>query len=80
MNSIIISAIGLDRPGIVSELTGIINNHGGNIEESRMSKLGMDFAVIMLFSLNKFLIFRQNIPISSHKNHSYKTTKQYFCN
>ena len=53
MNNIIISAIGSDRPGIVLELTGIIINHGGNVEESRMTRLGSDFAIIMLVSIKK---------------------------
>ena len=52
MNSQIISAIGSDRPGIVSELTGIITNHGGNLEESRMTRLGSDFVIFMLVSLD----------------------------
>ena len=52
MNSHIISAIGSDRPGIVSKLTGIITNHGGNIEESRMTRLGSDFVIFMLVSLD----------------------------
>ena len=52
MSSLIISAIGPDRPGIVSELTGIITNHGGNIEDSRMSRLGSDFGIIMLVSVD----------------------------
>ncbi len=48
----IITAIGSDRPGIVSELSGIITTHGGNVEESRMSRLGSDFAIIMLVSVS----------------------------
>ena len=48
MKNLIITAIGSDRPGIVSELSGIISTHGGNVEESRMTRLGSDFAIIML--------------------------------
>ena len=51
MNNLIISAIGSDRSGIVSEISGIITSHGGNVEESRMSRLGADFAIIMLVSV-----------------------------
>ena len=53
MNNIIISAIGSDRSGIVLELSSIITNHGGNVEESRMTRLGTDFAIIMLVSIKK---------------------------
>ena len=48
MHSLIISAVGSDRPGIVSELSGTITSHGGNIEKSRMTRLGSDFTIIML--------------------------------
>ena len=53
MNNIIISAIGVDRPGIVSELSSIITNHGGNVEESKMTRLGSDFAIIMLVAVKQ---------------------------
>ena len=52
MNKLIISAVGSDRPGIVSEISGVITSHGGNVEESRMSKMGSDFAIIMLVSVS----------------------------
>ena len=52
MNSLIISAVGSDRSGIVSEISDIITSHGGNVEESRMSRLGSDFAIIMLVSVD----------------------------
>jgi len=48
LKSLIISAVGSDRPGIVSELSGVITSHGGNIEKSRMARLGSDFTIIML--------------------------------
>ena len=51
MNSLIISAIGTDRPGIVSELSNVITSHGANVEESRMIRLGSGFAIVMLVSV-----------------------------
>jgi glycine cleavage system transcriptional repressor len=48
MNSLLISAVGSGRPGIVSERSGAITSHGGNIEKSRMTRLGSDFTIIML--------------------------------
>ena len=61
MLSFIISTIGSDRPGIVSEMTSLITSYGGNVEESRMSKMGSDFAIIML------------IRVLGKKNDSLKT-------
>ena len=52
MHSLIISAVGSDRPGIVSELSGAITSHGGNIEKSRMTSLGSDFTIIMLVTVD----------------------------
>ena len=52
MNSLIISAVGSDRPGIVSEISGVITSHGGNIEKSRMTRLGADFTIIMLVTVD----------------------------
>ena len=52
MDHIIISAFGSDRPGIVSHLTGAITSHGGNIEESRMVKLGSDFTTMIFVSVS----------------------------
>ena len=52
MDHIIISAFGADKPGIVSHLTGTITSHGGNIEESRMVKLGTDFTTMILVSVS----------------------------
>jgi len=43
--------VGSDHPGIVSELSGVITNHGANVEESRMARLGSDFAILMLVSV-----------------------------
>jgi glycine cleavage system transcriptional repressor len=53
MKHIIISAFGKDKPGIVSHFTGVITSHGGNIEESRMTKLGTEFTIMVLVSVSK---------------------------
>jgi glycine cleavage system transcriptional repressor len=49
---IVLSAIGSDRTGIVQDITEVILNCGGNIEESRMTTLGNEFAMLMLVSGN----------------------------
>ncbi|HEY9200656.1 MAG TPA: ACT domain-containing protein [Gammaproteobacteria bacterium] len=48
--SLAITAIGADRPGIVNELTEALLDAGLNIEDSRMSILGGEFAMIILVS------------------------------
>ena len=46
--SLVISALGNDKPGIVNELSKTILDQGGNISESRMTVLGGEFAMMLL--------------------------------
>jgi glycine cleavage system transcriptional repressor len=46
----ILSAIGRDRPGLVAELAQLVFDCDVNLEDSRMTILGTDFAVILLCS------------------------------
>ncbi|MBT8129296.1 MAG: glycine cleavage system protein R [Gammaproteobacteria bacterium] len=47
---LVITALGDDRPGIVDELSNALFRHNLNIEDSRMSVLGGEFAVLLLVS------------------------------
>ena len=49
---IVLSAIGTDRAGVVDELSKVILDCGGNIEESRMTALGNEVAMLLLVSGN----------------------------
>ena len=49
---IVISALGSDRTGVVQDLTKVILSCDGNIEESRMTTLGSEFAMLLLVSGN----------------------------
>jgi len=49
---IVLSVIGTDRTGIVQDISKVILECGGNIEESRMTALGAEFAMLMLISGN----------------------------
>lgn len=50
--SLVISALGNDKPGIVNELSKAILDQGGNISESRMTVLGGEFAMMLLVTGN----------------------------
>lgn len=50
LNQLVISAIGSDRPGIVNQLSQLIVNNNGNIDDSRMTVLGGEFAIILQIS------------------------------
>jgi len=47
----VLTLTGPDRIGIVDEVTGLLLRRGGNVETSRMARLGGEFAVLMLVSM-----------------------------
>ena len=49
----ILSAIGKDRPGIVADVSEVIFECGGNIEDSSTTLLRSHFALLLLFSTEK---------------------------
>jgi glycine cleavage system regulatory protein len=48
---LVMTIIGNDRPGLVESVAGVIAQHGGNWLESRMSRLGGQFAGILRVSV-----------------------------
>ncbi len=49
--TIVFTLTGTDRVGIVDEVTRLLLESGGNIETSRMARLGGEFAILVLLSL-----------------------------
>lgn len=49
--NIVFTLTGPDRIGIVESVTKMFLDHGGNVESSRMARLGGEFAILMLVSL-----------------------------
>ena len=47
----VLTLTGPDRIGIVDRLTGVVLARRGNVETSRMARLGGEFAVLMLVSM-----------------------------
>ncbi len=48
MHELAVTAIGTDRPGIVAAVTRILHERGGNLEDSAMTILGGQFAIVLL--------------------------------
>ena len=48
---LVLTIIGPDKRGIVANITETILDHHASIEESRMTRLGGEFAIIMLISI-----------------------------
>jgi glycine cleavage system transcriptional repressor len=51
MTKAVISGIGPDQPGIVAAIANILYKHGCNIEDSTMTRLAQEFAVILIISV-----------------------------
>ena len=43
----VLTAVGRDRPGLVEEFTKLVFHYDGNVEASRMVRLGGDFAMLV---------------------------------
>jgi glycine cleavage system transcriptional repressor len=52
-NYFILSAIGKDRPGVIADVSEVIYDCGGNIEDSSVSLLRNHFALLLLFSTER---------------------------
>ena len=51
MESLVVTVIGKDRPGLVESVSAVVETHGGNWVESRMSRLAGEFAGILRVSV-----------------------------
>ena len=73
--NIILSVIGPDKSGIVSDISKIVKNHSGNINNSRMIRLGDLFTIMVsitieenhISDLNKQLMNHSSYQISIHE-------------
>ena len=43
-----VTAVGADQPGIIARVTGVLLEHGGNLDDSSMTILGGQFAIVLL--------------------------------
>jgi glycine cleavage system regulatory protein len=52
MNSLVFTFIGPDKPGLIEKVSSVVNQHGGNWLESRMSQLAGQFAGIVRVAIS----------------------------
>lgn len=66
---LVVTAIGTDRTGIVSDLTRLVNDCSCNILDSRMAIFGQEFTFIMLLSGDRLAIAKveNSLPSTSHE-------------
>lgn len=53
MKHFVLTAVGEDRPGIVADLTKVLYREGFNIEDSAMTRLNNEFAVMLIVTTEK---------------------------
>jgi glycine cleavage system transcriptional repressor len=53
VHELAVTAIGADRPGIVARVTRILQDRGGNLEDSAMTILGGHFAIVLLVATDE---------------------------
>jgi glycine cleavage system transcriptional repressor len=52
-NYFLLAAFGKDRPGIVAGVTGVLFEHGANLEDASMTRIGGEFSMMLVMSLPK---------------------------
>jgi glycine cleavage system transcriptional repressor len=73
-NNLVFTLTGPDRIGIVEDVTQLMLKHDGNVETSRMMRLGGAFAVLMLVSIPADQIAHLNKDVESLIAEGYKVT------
>jgi glycine cleavage system transcriptional repressor len=70
--NLVLTLTGHDRIGIVEQVTKEVLKHTGNIEASRMARLGGEFAMLMLVSVpgQKFEELRQGVHSLQDKGYT----------
>jgi glycine cleavage system transcriptional repressor len=72
--NVVLTLTGPDRIGLVEEITLLLLERGGNVEASRMARLGGEFAMLMLVSLPGDQIPRLDGDIGGLVSRGYAVT------
>ena len=70
--NIILTVVGPDKPGIVSNISEIVKNCSGNIDKSRMVRLGDFFTIMVLVSIDENYL--KQLENELNKDSNYKIT------
>ena len=73
IKNIIVSIIGPDKPGIVFNISKIIKNNSGNINKSRMVRLGDFFTIMVSISISKNNLHRINKDLENYSDYQITT-------
>ena len=70
----VVTLSGPDRIGFVEEVTGLVLQRGGNVETSRMARLGGEFAVLMLVTVPETSFAHLESNLNALTERGYKVT------
>ena len=73
IKNIIVSIVGPDKPGVVSNISKIIKNNSGNIDKSRMVRLGDFFTIMVSITINKNNLLRLNKDLENYSDYQITT-------
>jgi glycine cleavage system transcriptional repressor len=76
-SNIVFTLTGADRIGIVEDVTQLLLAHGGNVETSRMARLGGAFAMLMLVSIPAAQRASLETDLETLAAQGYKVTTEY---
>jgi glycine cleavage system transcriptional repressor len=73
----VLTLTGPDRIGIVEKVTGLLLDRGGNVETSRMVRLGGEFAILMLATLpaDRFAGLDEDLGLLTAQGYKVTTTQ-----
>jgi glycine cleavage system transcriptional repressor len=70
----VLTVTGPDRIGIVERVTGLLLGRGGNVETSRMARLGGEFAILTLVSMPEDRLAGLDSDLEALSAQGYKVT------
>ena len=68
---LVLTLIGPDQVGIVENVTEKVLKHKGNIEESKMARLGGEFAMLLLISAPEQEVEKINSSLNTLKDEGF---------
>jgi glycine cleavage system transcriptional repressor len=72
--NIVLTLTGRDKIGIVDNVTSVIAKRGGNVEASRMTRLGGEFAMLMLVTVSNIEFANLDGDFQQLRSEGYQLT------
>lgn len=69
---LVLTLIGPDQVGIVENVTEKVLKHKGNVEESKMARLGGEFAMLLLISVPEQEFKKINLSLNTLKDEGFR--------